>query len=115
MYWRSYNIIVLGYLDDFLLQRKGYYKCLLTARRIEGNFHSARLIINDLKCIREPTQLLNQLGFDINYMAVLFQIPVDRWEGLQAKIEKSLSAKGGRIQARKLSSFTDTPISMKLA
>ncbi len=40
---------------------------------------------------------------------------MDRWEALQSKKDFILSAKGGKVQTRKLSSLTDIVISMKLA
>ena len=44
-----------------------------------------------------------------------FRVPVDRWNSLQSKVDSILSAKAGRVQARKLSSLTGTVISMRLA
>jgi hypothetical protein len=42
-----------------------------------------------------------------------FRVLVDRWEALQSKTDAILSARGGRVHARKLS--RGTVISMKLA
>jgi len=44
-----------------------------------------------------------------------FRVPIDRWEALQSKTDANLAARGGGVQARKLSSLTGTVISMKLA
>jgi hypothetical protein len=44
-----------------------------------------------------------------------FRVPVDRWEVLHSKMGAFLAARGGRVQARKLSSLKGTVISMKLA
>ena len=58
---------------------------------------------------------LRQLGFDVDMGEGKFRVPVDRWEALHAKADGIIAARGGRIQARKLSSFMGTVISMKLA
>ncbi len=44
-----------------------------------------------------------------------FRVPVDRWEALQSLPDSIPSAKGGRVQARKLVSLAGTVISMRLA
>ena len=63
----------------------------------------------------EPSLCLRQLGFDVDMGEGKFRVPVDRWEALQAKADGIIAARVGKIQARKLSSFTGTVISMNLA
>ena len=58
--------------------------------------------------------MLRQLGFDIDMAEGKFRVPVDRWEAFQSLIDSILSARGGRVQARKLASLAGTVISMRL-
>ncbi len=75
----------------------------------------AGFIINEPKCSLDPALCLQKLGFNVDMGEGKFRVPIDRWEALQSKTDAILSAKGGRIQARKLSSLTNTLISMMLA
>ena len=101
--------------DDFFVTKKGRQACLLLYRKVRKEFFDACLIINELKCHMEPALCLRQLGFDVDIGESKFRVPMDRWEALQVKTDRILAARGGRIQARKLSSFTGNMISMKLA
>ncbi len=83
--------------------------------RVRKEFFDAGLIINEPKCNLVPDLCLRQLGFDVDMGEGKFRVPVDRWEALQSKTDAILAARGGRVQARKLSSLTGTAISMKLA
>ena len=100
---------------NFFVSNNGRHTCLLLCRRVRKDFFDAGLIINEPKCQNEPALCLHQLGFDVDMGEGKFRVPVDRWEALQAKADVILAARGGRIQARKLSSFTDTMIFMKQA
>ena len=62
----------------------------------------------------EPDLCLRQLGFDVDMDEGKFRVPEDRWEALEDKADEILAARGGIIQARRLSSFTGTVTSMKL-
>ena len=75
----------------------------------------AGLIINEPKCNMDPALCLRQLDFDFDMGEGKFRVPVDRWEALHSKTDVILSASGGRVHARKLSSLTGTMISMKLS
>ena len=79
------------------------------------DFLDAGLVINEPKCQLEPALCLRQLGFDVDTVEEKIRVPVDHWEALHAKADGILAARGGRIQARKMSRFTGTVISMKLA
>ncbi len=70
------------------------------------------LIINEPKCNLDPSLCLRQLSFDVDMGEGKFRVPVDRWEALQSKMDAILSARGGRVQAKNLSSLTGTVISM---
>jgi len=88
---------------------------MLLCRRVRKDFFDARLIINESKCKMDPDLCLRQLGFDVDICEDSFRVTVDRWEALQYKTDAILEARGGRVQARKLSSLSGTAISMKLA
>ncbi len=67
------------------------------------------------KCCLTPSLVLRQLGFDVDMLEGKFGSLVDRWEALQSLIYSILSARGGRVQARKLASLAGLVISMRLA
>jgi hypothetical protein len=106
---------VLPYLDDFFFSKMGRQTCMLLCRRVKKDFFDAEVIINETKCKLDPALCLRQLGFDVDMGEGKFRVPVDRWEALQSKTDAILAARGGRMQAKKLSSLTGTVISMKLA
>jgi hypothetical protein len=83
--------------------------------RVRKDFFKAGLIINVPKCQLDPALCLRQLGFEVDMGEGRFRVPTDRWEALHALVDSILSAKGGRVQARKLASLAGTVISMKLA
>ncbi len=99
----------------FSFQKKGKRACLQLCRRVRKYFFDAGFIINEPKCNLDPALCLRQLGFDVDMGEGKFRVPVDRWEALQSKTDAILSARGGRVRARKLSSLTDSVISMGLA
>jgi len=68
---------------------------------VRHNFFDAGLILNEPKCNMDPVLCLWQLGFDVDMGEGEFRVPVDRWEALQSKMDAILSARGGRVQARK--------------
>jgi hypothetical protein len=106
---------VLPYLDDFMAMKHGFWTCARLARRLEADFVRAGLKINVLKCHAIPTQQRRQLGFDVDFATGKFQVPSDRWEALKVFVDSILSARHGRVQARKLASVTGTVLSMHLS
>ena len=66
-------------------------------------------------CQLDLALCLRQLGLDVDLGERKFRVPIDCWEALQSKTDAILSARGGRVQARKLSSLTGTVISMNMA
>jgi hypothetical protein len=101
--------------DFFFTKMKGSQVCLRLCREVRQDFYDACLIINVPKCQLDPALCLRQLGFDVDMGKGKFRVPIDRWEALKPKTDAILSARGGRMQARKLSSLTGTIFSMKLA
>ena len=115
MFWRRASISVLPYLDDFMFMKQGFGACVRLARRVEGDLVRAGLRINVPKCRRIPAQQRRQLGFEVDFAAGRFQVPVDRWKALQVSVESILAARQGRVQARRLASVTGTVLSMHLS
>ena len=106
---------MLPYLDDFLFMAKGFWQCVRLARKVEADLVRAGLRINVPKCHNIPAQLRRQLGFDVDFAAGKFRVPVDRWEALQASVDGLVYARHGRVQARKLASLIGTVLSMHLS
>ena len=63
----------------------------------------------------DPAFCLRQLGFDVDMREGTFRVPTDRWEALHSSTDALLSAKGGRVQARKIASLTGIVILIILA
>ncbi len=106
---------MLPYLDDLMFTKHGLWPCVRQARRVEGDLVRAGLRINVPKCHRIPSQQRRQLGFEVDFAAEKFQVPVDRWEALKVSVESILAAKQGRVHARKLASVTGTVLSMHMS
>jgi hypothetical protein len=115
MYLRKSRISVLPYLDDFFFSKKGEQACLRLYLRVRKDFFSAGLNINVPKCWLTPALVLRKLGFDVDMAEGKFRFHVDHWEALQPLADSILSARGGRVQARKLARLAGTVISMRLA
>ncbi len=52
---------------------------------------------------------------DVDFVAVEFRVPEDRWDALMASVGRALSAHNGRVVARSLASITATVLSMHLS
>ena len=63
----------------------------------------------------DPALCSRQVGFDVDMGEGEFRVPTDRWEVLQSSMDSLFSARGGRVQARKIASLTGTVILIKLA
>ena len=106
---------MLPYLDDFMFMKRGFLLCARLARRVEGDFIRAGLKINVPKCHTIPAQQLRQLGFDVDLAEGVFRVPEDRWVELKLAVDELLSARHGRVLARKLASVTGTVLSTHLS
>ena len=83
--------------------------------RIRKDFFKAGLVINVPKCQLDPAMCLRKVRFEVDMGEGRFRVPTDRWKALQSLVDSILSARGWRVQARKLASLAWTVISMKLA
>ncbi len=115
MSWRRGELSVLPYSNDFFFSKKGRHACRILCLRVRKDFFEAGLIINVPKCLSDPVMCLRQLGFEVGMKEGRFRVPEDRREALHTLMDSILSARGGRVQARKLASLAGTDISMKLA
>jgi hypothetical protein len=75
---------------------------------MKRDFFLAGLKINVPKSHSIPAQQRRHLGFDVDFAAVEFRVPNDRWNALMASVEWTLSAHRGRVMARSLASITGT-------
>ena len=115
MFWRRDSIKVLPYLDDFMFMKHGFWQCARMARKVEGDFIRAGLKINVPKCSTIPAQQRRQLGFDVDFEDGVFRVPPDRCDALKRAVDALLSARHGRVQARRLASVTGTVLSTPLS
>jgi hypothetical protein len=67
------------------------------------------------KCNTIPAQQRRQLGFDVDFADGVFRVPPDRCDALKLAGDSILSARHGRVQARKLASVTGTALSTHLS
>ncbi len=115
MYWRRGGIRLLPYLDDLMFMARGFWQCVRLARKVEADLVRAGLRINVPKCHTLPAHLVRQLGFDVDFAEGKFRVPVDMWQVLIASVDAIVSARHGRVQARRLASLTGTVMSMHLS
>jgi hypothetical protein len=110
---------VLPYLDDFVFMKHGFCHCARlarrVARRVEGDFIRAGVRINVPKCNTTPAQQRRHLGFDFDFADGVFRVPLDRCDTLKLAVDSTLSARHGRIQARRLASVTGTVLSTHMS
>ena len=106
---------MLPHLDDFMFMKQGFGPRVRLVRRVEGDLVRAGLRINVPKCRRIPAQQRRQLGFELDFAAGKFQVPTDIWEALKVSVESILSARQGRVQARKMVSVTGAVLSMHMS
>ena len=83
---------MLPYLDDFMFMERGFWQCACLARRMERDFFLAGLKINVPNSHSIPAQQRRHLGFDVDFAAIEFRVPEDRWNTLMASVERTLSA-----------------------
>ncbi len=114
MHWTRGGIRVLPYQDDFMFMERGFRQCVRLARRAERDLFLAGLKINVPKCHSIPAQQRRQLGFDVDFAAVEFRVPENRWDALMASVGRALSAHKDRVIARSLASTKWTVSSMHL-
>ncbi len=57
-------------------------------------------VVSVLHCMLHASVLASQLGFDVDFAAGKFRVPVDRWEALQASVVELVYVRHGRVQAR---------------
>jgi hypothetical protein len=115
MYWRKGGIRLLPYFDDFLFMTKGFWQCVMLARKVEADLVRAGLRINVPKCHTLPALLRRHIGFDMDFADLKFWVPVDRWEALREAAEGLVGARHGRVQARRLANLIGTVLSMHLS
>ena len=82
---------------------------------MEEDFIRAGLKINVPKCHTIPAQQRRQLGFDVDFADGKFWGPADRCDAFKLAVDAILTARHGRVQARKLTSVLETVRSMHLS
>jgi len=108
MFWRRDFIKVLPYLGDFMFMKHGFWQCARLARRVEGVFIRAGLKIIVQMCTTIPAQQRMQLCFDVDFADGVFQVPTDWYDARKLAVDSILSARYGRVQARRSASVTGT-------
>ena len=103
---RAFDMLIQGYIDDFLIQAITSLLCLIQTHIAIIIFHVLGFEVNFVKSSLIPSQTISHLGFEWDSISMTISLP-------QKKVEKivSLSStflKDGRCTANQLRSFLGT-------
>ena len=101
--WRKRGIMVYIYLDDILVlnsSKEGVQKDLL---QILKDLAQSGMVINEKKCVLEPTQELIHLGFTLNLKEGLLEVPGGKMKAMRKELGKLLVKK--TLTCRKMASI----------
>ena len=84
--WRAMGIMIVTYLDDGILLANSYQEALLHAKIIKEDLLSAGFVLNQEKSIWEPTQKVKWLGFYLDSLNDVFEVPEDKLNRIKISI-----------------------------
>ncbi len=85
------------------------------AARILRDFQNFGFVVNMNKSVLHPSQSTTYMGMIVDSVSGQFEVPVHRWDKLQAAIRGLGSAPRNRVPVRQLASCVGQIISMKVA
>ena len=101
--WRKKGIMVYIYLDDILVlntTKKGVEKDLAL---ILKDLSQSGMLINEKKCVLEPSQCIQHLGFTLNLKEGLLEVPQGKMKAMRKELGKLLVKK--TLTCRKMASI----------
>ena len=111
--WRSMGLCCVVYIDDGICAAKSELKCNAAKDMILSDLDSAGFILSISKCMLDPVQRGDWLGFTLDLRAGSFYVPGEKVSRLQSTIA-SLNLDRA-VHVRALSSVVGQIISMSLA
>ena len=112
-YFRSNGVACLVYLDDFLFWGATRWAATQAASFFQETLRLSGFLVNTSKSHFTPTQRLDHLGFTIDTLRGVFEVPVARWERFRV-LATSLSTRV-RASARELVTVAGHIMSFSLA
>ena len=112
-HWRSMGLCCVVYIDDGICAAKSELKCNAAKDMILSDLDSAGFILSISKCMLDPVQRGDWLGFTLDLRAGSFYVPGEKVSRLQSTIA-SLNLDRA-VHVRALSSVVGQIISMSLA
>lgn len=112
--WRRSGILVVAYLDDFIvLARSAAELRHIRDKIIEPDLANFGLVRAPAKGHWEPTQVINILGLQIDFVGGLVKIPKDKID--KCRKAAALVAKGDPVSARALAAVSGKFVSLARA
>jgi hypothetical protein len=114
--WRFDGILLIHYLDDFLLFAGSRTLCLQQMLRIRKDLEDLGFVLNLVKSELDPVQLLEFLGLEVCTVgAPTFTVPAARLEKLAKCLRELAWVDRGQVGVRKVASVAGQLLSMSLA
>jgi hypothetical protein len=111
--WRFDGILLIHYLDDFLVFAATWRLCFQQMCRIRKDLKDLGFILNIIKSMLDPTQLIEFLGYEVSTVhEPTFTVPVARMEKLITDLHLLDNAGRGEIRVRKVASVCGQILSM---
>ena len=85
-YWRGRGLKAIVYLDDGIVAVKGEMEAKIESRKVKEDLEKAGFIVNVEKCIWEPSQSMEWLGFCIDLVVGEFSVPISKINTLKARL-----------------------------
>ena len=114
--WRFDGIVLVHYLDDFLLVSRSRELSYEHTRRVHGDLVALGFVVEMTKSILEPCQVLDFLGYTVSTVGKpSFCVPTERVAKLMCTLREVQAAGTGRIKVRRVASLAGQIMSMSLA
>ena len=105
-HWRSKGMLVFVYLDDILVISNK--KCILQhhQQEIVQDLTELGLVINTKKSQLEPTQLVQHLGFQLDFKEGRVNVPPEKLKAVRKELGKLITKE--KMSARKMAAILGT-------
>ena len=101
--WRKKGIMCFLYLDDILIVNRNKTTLLREVQYMVQSLKDAGLQINLKKSVLEPTQVIDHLGFQIDFIKGILTVPPPKLKSVRKDLGKILLAK--QMSPRKMAAI----------